>query len=128
MLPVPARGCFLRPHGGGCENSSTEQAAKAVVTSWDIFILGACLSELMVCRGPCLHTPSLHSEQARFWQRSRRGRFICCSCEHFGQATTRGLEMQMQDALDFRDGLWQVERTVRAGDDEFGVRCRGARL
>ena len=29
----------------------------------------------------------------------------------------------MQDALDFRDGLWQVERTVRAGDDEFGVRA-----
>jgi hypothetical protein len=31
--------------------------------------------------------------------------------------------MQMQDALDFRDGLWQVERTVQAGDDEFGVRA-----
>ena len=36
----------------GARTPSTEQAAKAVVTSWDIFILGACLSELMVCRGP----------------------------------------------------------------------------
>jgi hypothetical protein len=39
------------------------------------------------------------------------------------RATTRGLEMQMEDALDFRDGLRQIEGTVRAGDDQFGLRA-----
>ena len=38
-----------------------------------------------------------------------------------GRATTRGLEMQMEDALDFRDGLRQVVGTVRARDDESGA-------
>jgi hypothetical protein len=40
-----------------------------------------------------------------------------------GRATTRRLEMQMEDALDFRDGLRQVEGTVRARDDELGLRA-----
>ena len=29
----------------------------------------------------------------------------------------------MEDALDFRDGLRQIEGTVRARDDEFGLRA-----
>ena len=37
--------------------------------------------------------------------------------------STRDLEMQTEDALDFRDGLRQVVGAVRAGDDEFGLRA-----
>jgi hypothetical protein len=44
-----------------------------------------------------------------------------------GCKTTRGLEMQMEDALDFRDGLRQVEGAVWARDDEFGLRAAEVR-
>ena len=62
--------------------------------------------------------------QARLWQKcGQRLLHLFLAAESGGRATARGLEMQMQDALDFRDGLRQVERTVRAGDDEFGLRA-----
>ena len=95
---------------------------KAVVSSWNIFIVGNVRVNLV-------------SGESAFVRRNWiRDRLVLAetreSLVHLfllansgGRATTCGLEMQMEEALDFRDGLRQVEGTVRARDDEFGLRA-----